>query len=86
MINQVKLALASIALATVISATPVLAADVAAPAAKAIELQDGTKVEIKGEEVFVIGKDGKATPAPDGAHVAKDGTTINTKGGKIVKS
>jgi len=49
------------------------------------ELKDGTKVEIKGEEVFVVGKDGKETPAPDAKHELKDGTFVTTKGGKIVK-
>ena len=53
--------------------------------AKKVELKDGTKVEVKGEEAFVIGKDGKAMPAPDGTHTAKDGSTLTTKGGKIVQ-
>ncbi len=53
--------------------------------AQTVELKDGTQIQIKGEEVFVVGKDGKLTPAPDGSHAAKDGSTINTKGGKIAK-
>ena len=59
----------------------------AAPAAAAThaELKDGTKVVIKGEDVFVVGKDGKETPAPDAKHELKDGSFVTTKGGKIVK-
>lgn len=62
-----------------------LAFTTTALANEAVELKDGTKVEIKGEDVFVIGADGKATPAPDGTHEAKDGHKITTKGGKLVK-
>lgn len=85
MIHPVKLALASVALAAVIAATPVVATVAHAEDAQTIELQNGAKVVVKGEEVFVVGADGTETPAPDGAHVAKDGTTITTKDGKIVK-
>ncbi|MBL0318525.1 MAG: hypothetical protein IPP74_04435 [Alphaproteobacteria bacterium] len=53
--------------------------------AQTVELKDGTQIQIKGEEVFVVGKDAKLTPAPDGSHAAKDGSTINTKDGKIAK-
>jgi hypothetical protein len=49
------------------------------------ELKDGTKVKIAGEKVFVIGKDGKEVPAPDGTHQLKDGKTVTTKGGMVVK-
>ncbi len=53
--------------------------------AKILELKDGTKVEVLGEAVSVIGKDGNKTPAPDGTHELKDGSKVTTKGGKIVK-
>jgi hypothetical protein len=53
--------------------------------AKTAELENGTKVEIVGEAVSVINADGSKVPAPDGAHKLKDGTTVTTKGGKIVK-
>ena len=49
------------------------------------ELKDGTKIEITGEKVEVIGKDGKKTPAPDGEHTLKDGSKVTTKAGMIVK-
>ena len=49
------------------------------------ELADGTKVVVKGEDVFVVGADGAETPAPDGTHTFKDGTTVTTKDGKLVK-
>ena len=49
------------------------------------ELKDGTKIEITGEKVEVVGKDGKKTPAPDAEHTLKDGTKVTTKGGMIVK-
>ena len=49
------------------------------------ELKDGTKIETTGDKVEVIGKDGKKSPAPDGEHTMKDGSTITTKGGMIVK-
>lgn len=59
------------------------AAPAAAPATA--ELKDGTKVQISGDKVFVVAKDGKQTPAPDGVHVLKDGKSIETKGGLVVK-
>ncbi len=49
------------------------------------ELKDGTKIEITGDKVEVIGKDGKKSPAPDGEHVLKDGSKLTTKGGLVVK-
>ncbi len=58
---------------------------VVAKTAAAHELKDGTKIEITGDKVEVIGKDGKKTAAPDGDHVLKDGSTIHVKGGMIVK-
>lgn len=51
---------------------------------KELALKDGTKVVVKGEEVFVVGTFGKETPAPDGTHVLEDDTSIITKDGKIV--
>lgn len=64
------------------------AATEAAPAVevevKEVALEDGTKVLIKGEEVFVVGADGAETAAPDGEHKLSDGTTIKTAGGKLV--
>ena len=64
------------------------AAESAAPAQEAhsIELQDGTMIQLKGEEVWVIGKDGQNTPAPDGTHTAKDGKSYTTKDGKLSNS
>ena len=61
--------------------------EVAAPAAevKALELKDGTKIEVTGEDVAVVNADGTKTPAPDGTHELKDGTTVTTKGGKVAK-
>ena len=49
------------------------------------ELKDGTKIEITGDKVEVIGKDGKKSPAPDGEHTLKDGSKLSTKGGMVVK-
>lgn len=49
------------------------------------ELKDGTKIEITGDKVEVVGKDGKKTPAPDGEHTLKDDSKVTTKGGMIVK-
>ena len=65
-------------------------AAVAAPAAEEVktvagELKDGTKIEITGDKVEVVGKDGAKTAAPDGEHTLKDGTKVTTKGGMIVK-
>lgn len=61
------------------------AADAAAVEVKELTLADGTKVHVKGEEVFVVGADGAETPAPDGEHALSDGTTVKTAGGKLVK-
>ncbi len=49
------------------------------------ELKDGTKIEITGDKVEVVGKDGKKSPAPDAEHTLKDGSKVTTKGGMIVK-
>lgn len=75
--------------------TAAFATDAAAPAAKAealakvetkaAELKDGTHIEITGDVVEVVGKDGKKSPAPDAVHELKDGSKVTTKGGKIVK-
>ncbi len=53
-------------------------------AVKHLELEDGTKVSVEGDAVFVVAADGTKTSAPDGEHKAKDGTVITTKDGKIV--
>jgi hypothetical protein len=83
------IAAAVLAVAPAYVAIQAQAEDAAAPAAaveaKEAKLADGTVVKIKGEEVFVVGADGKETPAPDGDHALEDGTTIKTAGGKIVK-
>lgn len=65
-------------------------APVATPAKEEVktvanELKDGTKIEITGDKVEVIGKDGKKSPAPDAEHTLKDGSKVTTKGGMIVK-
>lgn len=60
------------------------AADAAAAAeVKELTLKDGTKVHVKGEDVFVVGADGTETPAPDGTWEVNDGTTVVTVGGKV---
>ncbi len=54
-------------------------------AATSMELKDGTKIQMGANNmVSVMNADGSMTPAPDGAHVLKDGTTITTKDGKKV--
>lgn len=81
--NQLKMVLGSLAIAAALAGAPLVAAH--AVESKQLELKDGTQVKVEGENVFVIAADGSSTPAPDGAHVTKDGETITTKGGKIVK-
>lgn len=56
-----------------------------ASAAMEHELEDGTKVSVEGDMVSVVAADGTKTPAPDGEHKAKDGTTLTVKDGKLVK-
>lgn len=80
-----KLALASVALAAVAIQAPVFANYAHATESQVIELQGGGKVKVEGDKVYVIGTDGALKPAPDGTHVTKDGKTITTKGGVIVK-
>lgn len=46
-------------------------------------LEDGTKVLIKGEDVFVLDAEGNETTAPDGVHTLEDGSTITVEGGKL---
>lgn len=90
--KTLKLTLATLAIAAVVSfsASANEAAPAAAPAAaeksaaKEIELKDGTKVVVEGENVSVLNSDGSKKPAPDGAHETKDGQTINVKEGKVV--
>src|SRR5579871_4416522 len=49
------------------------------------ELKDGTKVEIGADNsVNLVNADGTKTPAPDGTHTLKDGTTLMVKDGKKV--
>ena len=60
------------------------ATEAAAVEVKELTLADGTKVHVKGEEVFVVAADGTETPAPDGDHALADGTTVKTMGGKLV--
>lgn len=45
------------------------------------ELLDGTQLEIVGDQVLVVKRDGTKVPAPDGTHTLKDGTTITTRDG-----
>mgnify|MGYP007026553868 FL=1 len=62
----------------------------AAPAAdaamemKEMTMADGTKVHVKGDDVFVVGADGAETPAADGEHTMSDVTKVKTIGGKMV--
>lgn len=51
---------------------------------KDLVLKDGTKVQVDGEMVYVIGDGNTKTAAPDGEHELADGTKIKTMGGKIV--
>lgn len=51
---------------------------------KELTLKDGTKVVVKGEDVFVVDAFGKETPALDGTHTLEDDTSIVTKDGKLV--
>lgn len=47
-------------------------------------LKDGTKISIEGENIFIVSDDGTKSLAPDGVHTMADGTTLTTKGGKLV--
>lgn len=58
--------------------------EAAAVETQSLELKDGTKIEVTGDAVMVIGKDGAKTAAPDGVHTLKDDTTVETKDGKKV--
>lgn len=76
----------------VVASSPAFAADevakttttttVTSTAVSNAELQDGTKLEIAGDNVSIVAADGTKTPAPDGKHVLKDGTSIDVKNGK----
>lgn len=48
------------------------------------ELKDGTRLDMEGNQVFVVSTDGNRTPAPDGTHVLKDGSAVVVKNGKKV--
>ena len=47
-------------------------------------LKDGTKISIEGENIFIVSDDGTKSLAPDGTHTMADGTTLTTKGGKLL--
>lgn len=57
----------------------------ASEAPKQAELKNGTKIEITGDKVSVIGQNGEKTPAPDATHELANGEKITTKDGKIEK-
>lgn len=56
-----------------------------AMAPKDYELTDGTKISVEDKDVYIVAPDGQMSPAPDGEHIAKDGTTLTTKGGLLVE-
>ncbi len=74
-----------VAAPAVVKANEEHAAHSEATAAVEHELEDGTKVSVEGDSVSVVAADGTKTAAPDGEHKLKDGTTITTKDGKLVK-
>ena len=86
-----KLTLAPLAVAAVVSgalllSVPSYAEDAAAESTvQTLDLKDGTKVQVDGDNVSVVGADGAVTAAADGTHETADGKTITTKDGKIVK-
>lgn len=49
---------------------------------KQTQLQDGTTIEIVGDSVNVVDKDGSKKPAPDGEHTLADGSKLVIKDGK----
>lgn len=51
---------------------------------KEYTLEDGTKVVVEEDAVFVVAADGTKTAAPDGDHKASDGTSLTVKEGKLV--
>jgi hypothetical protein len=54
--------------------------------AKKVELQDGSWALVQGEDVRISKDNGKSwAAAPDQTWVAKDGSKVITKDGKIVK-
>lgn len=58
----------------------------AAAWAAEIILQDGTKAIVDdNHRVFLLGKDGKQTPAKDGTYQGKDGAAIIVQRGIIVQ-
>ncbi len=54
-------------------------------AEKHVTLEDGTKVSVEGDSVFVVAADGTKTPAPDGEHKDTDGHVWKVHGGKLEK-
>ncbi len=66
-----------------VPATDVAIPDVAIEMREAT-LKDGTKISIEGENIFIVSDDGTKSLAPDGTHTMADGTTLTTKGGKLL--
>ena len=61
--------------------------DAATPAVAATEnytLENGTSVVVENGLAFTVDAAGVRTPAPDGAHVTKEGKTLDVKAGALV--
>ena len=70
-----------------LTASPLLAAERATALSTAIvhqELKDGTKIDLVGNDVYVVSSDGTKTPAPDGTHLFRDGSAVTVKNGKKI--
>lgn len=85
--KYLMIAAAALAVAAPIYTAQAEDAEMATEAAVEVQemtLADGTKIHVKGEEVFVVDAEGNKVPAPDGVHTLEDGSTVETMGGMIV--
>lgn len=80
-----KIVLFSLLAAILVSPVAFSSDSFATTEVKAVELKDGTKVQVEGDKVFVLDAKGEKKPAPDGTHETKDGQKLVVKGGVIVK-
>ncbi len=73
--------------ATTTAVTTEVKTDAATPAVAATEnytLENGTSVVVENGLAFTVDAAGVRTPAPDGAHVTKEGKTLDVKAGALV--
>ncbi len=58
----------------------------AVPAVQTIDYvrEDGIKIQVEGDAVYLVAEEGTRTALPDGEHKTTDGSVLTVKDGKLV--